>query len=73
MKASDLKYHHELNNPGSHYFRDNMKFLGDTMRNYGVKEHTDCYELFRRRSVKDGVTASAYFDKITFNVIFKTK
>ena len=39
MTSSELKYRHETNNPGSYFFtRNNMKFAGDTMKNYGVRE-----------------------------------
>lgn len=39
MNASELKYNVE--NTGSNFFsRDSMRFFGDTMRNYGVREAT---------------------------------
>lgn len=78
MNASELKYHVE--NTGSNFFsRDSMKFFGDTMKNYGVCSVTvdtytetgvECWELYRRRPVKHGLNASAYFNKRTFERVF---
>lgn len=69
MNPSDLKYHHHRLNPDSHFFdRDTMRFFGDTMSNYGVITHEDCYELRRKRPVKEGLRRSAYFDKVTFAI-----
>lgn len=78
--ASDLKYNVELSGLNPHYFtRTNMKFVGDTMRNYGVRRATvtrasdgqqyECWELYRRRPVKHGNQASAYFCRSTFERI----
>lgn len=67
MTPSDLKYHHLRLNPDSHFFdRGTMRFFGDTMANYGVKDLGDCYELRRKRPVKHGLKSSAFFDKVTF-------
>ena len=69
MTPSDLKYHHERLNPGSHFFdRDTMRYFGDTMGNYGVITHDDCYELRRKKPVKNGLQRSNYFDKVTFEI-----
>jgi len=68
MNASELKRH--VMGRGSHFFdRDTMRFFGDTMRNYGVRKATiatalgdvECWELYRRRPVKDGQKSSAFF------------
>lgn len=68
--ASDLKYWHELLNPDSLYFtRKTMKFFGDTMRNYGIKNHGDCIELYRKKAVKEGLNTSTYFCPKTFKRI----
>lgn len=74
MTPSELKYNVE--NTGSYFFtRNSMKAFGDTMKNYGVRSviissHTqkniDCWELYRKRPVRGGVTQSAYFSKKTF-------
>ena len=39
MTPSDLKHEIESRRPESRFFsRENMRFLGDTMRNYGVRK-----------------------------------
>ena len=69
MTPAELKRQHEIHCPDSHYFdRDTMRFFGDTMSNYGVIMHEDCYELRRRRPVKHGLRSSTYFDKNTFEI-----
>lgn len=69
MTPSELKFHHRRLCPSSHYFdRDSMRFFGDTMSNYGVITHEDCYELRRKRPVKAGLKHSVYFDKVTFEI-----
>lgn len=84
MKPYDLKYAVEAANPNSRFFsRANMKFAGDTMRNYGVAgpveittntgERLQAYELFRRRPVKHGLSASAYFCASTFRQTFPAR
>lgn len=41
MNASELKYRIECANPDSKFFsRENMKFAGDTMCNFGVSSAT---------------------------------
>ena len=84
MTPSQLKYKVNEFNPDSYYFnRESMKFFGDTMRNYGVRSTnvkvisqghgviiTDCWELYRKRQVKNGLQRSVYFDKITFKRVF---
>jgi hypothetical protein len=70
MNASQLKYNHESLNPNSYYFtRDSMRFFGDTMRNYGVKDKGTYFELYRKNPVKHGMRQSAYFDKLLFKRI----
>lgn len=73
MNASELKYQHEAHNPGSYMFdRNTMKFFGDTMRNFYVPAQTvtikgrECYEMRRRRPVKNGLQSSFYFDVVAF-------
>ena len=72
MTASNLKWNYEFASGGLFFTRNNMKFLGDTMSNYGVRANTvmvktytdglvECYELYRRKPVKHGVSNSAYF------------
>lgn len=70
MTSSELKYQYEANNPNGFFFtRDTMKFFGDTMRNYGVIDHGDRYELHRKQPVKHGLTSSAFFTKNDFKLI----
>jgi hypothetical protein len=70
MNASQLKYNHELYNGGSEFFtRDTMRFFGDTMRNYGVKDKGTYFELYRKNPVKHGLKNSAYFEKLLFKRI----
>lgn len=72
MTTSELKYHVEQAGHESYFFtRKTMKFFGDTMRNYGVRDAGDCWELYRKHPVKHGLKNSAYFDKVTFNRVFK--
>lgn len=72
MTPSQLKYNHELLNPNSYYFtRNTMKFFGDTMKNYGVKTHSDYYELYRKQPVKHGIKNNAFFDKVSFIKLHK--
>ena len=81
MTASELKYQAEQAGHDSHFFtRANMRFFGDTMRNYGVRDagkiktnsgdKVQAWELYRRRAVKHGLKASAYFHKETFARVF---
>jgi hypothetical protein len=70
MTPSDLKYY--VTETGSHFFeRSSMKFFGDTMSNYGVRSKpvtvesysgpVECWELYRKRPVKHGLSKSAFF------------
>ena len=79
--ASDLKYHVEQSGNEPHFFdRQTMKFFGDTMRNYGVRQPVEvetisgdtvkAYELVRRRPVKHGLQSSAWFHAETFDRVF---
>lgn len=80
MTPSELKYQVEQAGHCPHFFtRQTMKFFGDTMRNYGCRdggvvvtasgETYDCWEVYRKRAVKHGLAASAWFDKVTFERI----
>lgn len=64
--ASDLKYYYQEKNPSGRFFdRKTMKFFGDTMANYGVRNYGTYFELYRRNPVKHGLSKSHYFDAIT--------
>lgn len=70
MTPSELKYNVEKT--GSKFFsRSTMQFFGDTVANYGCRDAGDCWELIRKKPVKHGLQSSAYFDKITFKMVFK--
>lgn len=86
MTASDLKFCHERAQPGSYFFtRKTMSFFGDTMKNYGVRaqpvqvktyseeEPVLCWELYRRRPVKHGLSDSAFFAVDDFRRIHPAK
>jgi len=77
MSPTELKHNYLANNPNGLFFSpNNMKFAGDTMSNYGVRHAginggVECWELYRKRPVKDGLQTSAYFDKQTFKKLNK--
>ena len=78
MTPSQLKAEVETAGHDPHFFTSSsMRFFGDRMRNYGVRaqpvtlviytgERRKCWELYRRRPVKHGLTSSAFFDCETF-------
>ena len=79
--ASDLKYYVEQAGHDPYFFtRPTMRFFGDRMSNYGVRqprpiltnsgETVEAYELTRRHPVKHGLQASAWFDAETFRRVF---
>ena len=78
MTASELKAMIEAKGTVSHFFtRKTMKFFGDTMSNYGVREtvidtwsenNVEVYELYRRHPVKHGLQKSVYFRKDTLEI-----
>ncbi|MBT94315.1 MAG: hypothetical protein CMA60_05760 [Euryarchaeota archaeon] len=78
--ASDLKFEIERLHPDSKFFaRENMRFFGDTMRNFGVREPRKivdnmggermAYELYRKQPVKHGLSESHYFDAETLKQV----
>ena len=59
---SDLKFMAELD--GSlHFCRNNMKFAGDTMRNFGIRRHSNgqIIEIYRKHAVKHGLKTSSHW------------
>ena len=67
MTPSELKYNVETRGTETFFFtRKTMKFFGDTMRNYGVRDAGHCWELYRKHPVAHGLNSSAYFNKETF-------
>jgi hypothetical protein len=78
---SDLKFAVERSSTDSFFFtRSSMKFFGDTMQNYGLRQPAvivttlgkthAAYELYRKHPVKHGNQQSAWFDSVTFNQVF---
>jgi len=70
MTPSELKFNVEQGKDCFFFRRDTMRFFGDTMRNYGVRDAGDCWELYRKQPVKHGLQESAFFDKKDFHQIF---
>lgn len=82
--ASDLKYAVDQSGNEHHFFtRSTMRFFGDTMKNYSVRqpvtvvtnmgETMKAYELVRRHPVgRDRLTESAWFHAKTFKRVFPT-
>ena len=79
--ASDLKAAVESAGHETYFFtRDTMKFFGDTMANYGIRqprtvitttgESVPAYELTRRKPVRHGVKSSTFFHAETFARVF---
>jgi hypothetical protein len=79
--ASDLKFAVKKAGTQPHFFtRNTMRFFGDRMSNYGLRQPrpvtlhdgraVNAYELTRRRPVKHGLRASAWFDAETFDRVF---
>ena len=75
MTPSELKYNVESRGETSHFFdRKTMKFFGDTMANFGVRSAerngVECWELYRKRPVKNRLNTSHFFDKRDFRIVF---
>lgn len=69
MTPSELKRRYKHLRPDGHFFdRDTMRAWGDTMQNYGVRDAGDCWELYRKRPVKEGRDASTFFSKHTMQI-----
>lgn len=79
--ASDLKYAVEQSGNNPHFFtRETMRFFGDRMSNYGVRQPVEletqtgetvkAYELTRRHPVRHGLQGSAWFEVGTFRRVF---
>lgn len=65
--ASDLRMFVESAGHCPHFFDTaTMRFFGDRMGNYGLRDAGTMWELYRRKPVKHGLQSSAYFDKLTF-------
>ena len=80
MTSSELKAKIEQAGQERDFFdRKTMRFFGDRMANYGVREsvidtysetNVAVYELYRRKPVKHGLHSSAYFRRDTLARVF---
>lgn len=68
--ASDIKYLIESAREDSLFFsRNNMKFAGDTMRNFGTYRDADgTIYLYRKKPVKHGIRGSWIFDPVALTL-----
>lgn len=80
MNASELKRKIEQARPESRFFsRENMKFAGDTMANFGVREaliftgfaEVVVWELYRKKPTSKGLSRSFYFRKETYGSVYR--
>lgn len=82
--ASQLKFRVESAGHSALFFcRENMRFSGDKMSNYGVRQPVEiytvsgnsvlAYELYRKRPVKHQMKASAWFCAETFRRVYKSE
>lgn len=80
ITAGELRGRVESAGHESYFFtRNNMKFAGDTMRNFGVRAAPRvietysgeylCWVLYRRNPVKRGMQGEFYFDVETYRQI----
>jgi hypothetical protein len=78
---SDLKYYVEEAGQAPYFFaRETLRFFGDTMKNYAVRQPREittsdgrtvsAYELVRKKPVKHGIQSSTFFDANTFKRVF---
>ena len=68
MTPSELKSRYQATHPHGHFFdRRTMRFFGDTMANYGVRDAGTHWALYRKRPVKHGLDTTHFLDKVTFD------
>lgn len=73
MKPSDLKFNYETKNPEGYFFsRKTMRFFGDTMANFGVRDGGHFWILYTKKPTKAGLR-EYYFDKNTFARLYNVK
>jgi hypothetical protein len=53
------------------FLYETMRFHGDTMRNYGVRDAGKLWELYRKRPTKFGLQDSVFFCKKTFKKSYR--
>lgn len=73
MTPSDLKYSIQETAP-NFFSKLNMKFFGDTMKNFGVRSNTingiEVWELYRKKPVKRNLQRSHYFRKDNLEMVY---
>ncbi len=70
MTPSNLKYNYEINHPEGKFFtRSNMKFAGDTIKNFGCYDGGKNWILYRKSPVKHGRRGSFKFSKSEFKYL----
>lgn len=68
MTPSELKAEYYKHHSDGHFFdRKTMKFFSDSMKNFGVRDYGEYWELYRKRPVKYGLRIAHYFHKTTFD------
>ena len=70
MTLTELREQVEQGEDRFFFAKEPMRFYGDSMSNYGVRDNGGTWELYRFHPVKYGLQASTYFDKKTFNRVF---
>lgn len=78
MTPAELKRKVIAADPETFFFtRNNMKFAGDTMKNFGVRaavvdlndgvtKDVKVWELYRKQTTPKGMSGSFFFDAVTF-------
>jgi hypothetical protein len=90
MNASELKLKIEQATEGSRFFsKENMRFAGDTMANFGVQstnlpvedqettppsiKEVVVWELYRKQPTRKGFLGSFYFRKDTYEQVRRAR
>ena len=70
MTVTELREQVEQGEDKLFFTQEPMRFYGDSMSNYAVRDNGDTWELYRKQKVRFGIQESAYFDKKTFKRVF---
>ena len=70
MTLTELREQVEQGEDRLFFDKEPMRFYGDSMSNYGVRDNGSTWELYRKQKVRFGIQESAYFDKQKFNRVF---
>lgn len=68
--AAQIKHAVESHKSESYFFsRNNMKFAGDTMRNFGTYTHSDgTIRLYRKHAVKHGLRGEWVYNPTDYSL-----